>query len=192
MSLDPDDVFRLKSQRIQLEVGLIYLRRKRADTEKQLNILQGQRKKAESERGASDVNTVRKLAKLEGDLRALGIEIGEREAAIKQISNMIDETSDDSELQMIDEMRRENDNLARELAQTRGEMLDALRALADPLRRYGELVERKQRIVQKLSSASERDLKYQNYLDCALLRQNEYDDGLRFVVEELKRARVVA
>ena len=37
-----------------------------------------------------------------------------------------------------------------------------------------------------------KDLSYPNYLDCSLLRQTEFDDDLRYLVEAIKHLHVVA
>lgn len=183
MPLGPDELVELKSSKIQLEVGLIYLRRKRAEMEKQQALL---------ERGFRTRETEARLAKLRTDLAAVTQEISTREATIRQIAEGIGQAERQVQEESLEQLLLANEGMAAELAGLRGEILQALRGLAEPLRRYQEISDRKTRLIQRVGSASDKDLSYPNYLDCALVRQAEYDDALRFVLEALKRLRVVA
>jgi hypothetical protein len=79
-----------------------------------------------------------------------------------------------------------------ELDRVRTEVLDALRALAGPLELYEQLAERQRALTTRIREATGKDNSYAAYIDTALLRASDYDDQLQFVVELIKRARVVA
>ena len=183
MAMGPEELVELKSSKIQLEVGLIYLKRKRAEMEKQKALL---------ERDPRGREAAAKLGQLRVDLEAVAREIASRETTVRQIAETIDQTERQVHEESVEQMLLANDGMAAELASLRAEILQSLRGLAEPLRRYHELVDRKTRLVRRIGTTSDRDLSYPNYLDCALLRQDEYDDALRFVLEALKRLRVVS
>lgn len=183
MALGPDELVELKSNKIQLEVGLIYLRRKRAEMEKQQALL---------ERGPQSRQAATRLAQLRRDLDAVVREITSRETTVRQLSEGIDQAERQVHEEGLEQLLLANEGMVAELAGIRSEILQTLRGLAEPLRRYQELSDRKTRLVRRISTVSDRDLSYPNYLDCALIRQAEYDDALRFVLEALKRLRVVA
>lgn len=183
MALGAEELVELKSSKIQLEVGLIYLRRKRAEMEKQKALL---------ETGPRTREAIARLARLHADLEAVTREIATREATVRQLSEQIDRTERQVYEESQEQMLLANEGMSAELASLRAEILQALRALAEPLRSYQEVADRKTRLVRRIGANFGRDLSYPNYLDCALLRQDEYDDALRFVVEAIKRLRVVA
>jgi hypothetical protein len=183
MGLGPEELVELKSSKIQLEVGLIYLKRKRAEMEKQKALLVT---------GPRTTEATSRLAQLQADLTAVAREISARETTVQRISEAIDRTERQAQEESLEQMLRANEGMAAELASLRAEMLRALRALAEPLRRYQEIADRKTRLVRRIGTAASRDLSYPNYLECALLRQDESDDALRYVIETLKRLRVVA
>ncbi len=182
-ALGPEELLELKSSRIQLEVGLIYLKRKRAEMEKQRTLL---------EKAPRDQQTAARLDQLRLDLEAVVREIASREATVRQIVDAIGRTERQVQEEGAEQMLLANDGMAAELGSLRAEILQTLRGLAEPLRRYHELADRKTRLVRRIAASVDKDLSYPNYLDCALVRQDDYDDALRFVLEELRRLRVVS
>jgi hypothetical protein len=187
MVLGPEELVELKSSKIQLEVGLIYLKRKRTELEKQ----KGRLEKGPRDR-ASQETMAQVLAELDGVVR----EVASREQAIRQLADQISQGESQGPRAVgredVDEMLAANEGMASELAAIRAEILQGLRALAEPLRRHQEIADRKSRLVQRIGTSGGKDLGYPNYIECALLRQDEYDDALRYVLEALKRQRVVA
>lgn|GEM_PF-5324599 len=111
------------------------------------------------------------LAALESDIRR---------AQAEQASSRL------MQLQQADARLKEN------LETVRGEIVNGLLGLADLLRQHAQLVEKKDRVARELSQVSGKDCRYANYIDCAILRKPEYHGDLEYVVETLKRLRVVA
>jgi recombinational DNA repair ATPase RecF len=182
MAVGPEELVQLKSNKAQLEVGLIYLKRRRAELEKRRALLQREAHGGDSTR----------LDELVGQIAEVGGEIESRESAVARLAEEIAHAERQAEDDTLGQLLRINDQMAGELGEIRAEVLEALRGLAEPLRRYQELADRKTQLVKRLSNVSARDLSYPNYLDCALFRQVEQDEALRFVLDVLKRQRVVA
>jgi len=176
-------VIGLKSSRSQIELELIPLRRREAEL---------QRSRARLEQGARDVSAMALLSKTKSDLRLIGEQIALRESEIAHLAAEITELDRRRTGLDVGKLLAENDRLAAELDDVRADVLTSLRALARPLRQFQGLADRKSRLVRKAAAAAERDLSYRNYLDCALLRQSEYDDDLRYVLNELRNRRVVS
>lgn len=182
MAIGPEQLVQLKSSRAQLEVGLIYLKRRRAELEKKRTLLERESRGRDREG----------LEQLAAQIAGVAEEVAAREEAIGRLAEEIASAEQHARDNTLEQLLLLNDQMAAELGALRSEMLAALRGLADPLRRYQELADRKTQLVKRLASASPRDLSYPNYLDCALLRQDEQDEALRYVLDVLKRQRVVA
>ncbi len=90
------------------------------------------------------------------------------------------------------EWGRDEELLQADIDALRTSILATLRSLARSLRRYEDLVNRKTNLTTRASAYTHRDLSYANYVDCALVRRQEYDDDLRYVLEYLHRTRVVS
>ena len=179
--LGAEELVQLKSSKAQLEVGLIYLKRRRAELEKQ--------------RVALEKSPHPDRARLETLARTIGevaTDIASRDEAARALADEIARAERRAQDESLEQSFRLNQEMAEELAAIRAVALSALRELAEPLRRYQELADRKTQLVKRLATFSERDLSYPNYLDCALFRQAEQDDDLRFVLDVLKRQRVVS
>ena len=172
----------MKSAKIQLEVSLIYLRRKHADMQRQLERI------GRDSAARASVESVR----LSADLHAIATDIAAREAKIADLDADIAQAEAGARAESLEELMRANDDLAAELAEIREDTLARLRTLVSSLRRYQELTDRKTRLSKRVGELSGRDLSYANYLDCALLRQSEYDSDLQYVLDYLKRTRIVA
>ena len=181
--VSPEELVELKSSKAQLEIGLIYLKRKRAEMDKQKALL---------ERGPRDRDRAARLTRLSGELEAVVQEVTTREASIRGLAEEIERTERQASEEGLEHLLLANDGMAAELTMLRSEVLRALRALAEPLRRHQEVCERKAHVVRRLGTVHGRDLSYPNYLDCALLRPDDYDDAVRFALDVLKRLRVQA
>jgi hypothetical protein len=172
----------LKSSKAQLEVALICLKRRQAEME---------RRRARLADQADDPVIAARLIMLDRDLEATGDEVARGEQAIRELTDRIDLTSKRTIDEGLEELLVANAGMTDELSALRSEILDGLRQLAEPLRRYQETADRKSRLVRKLGNYG-KDLSYRNYIDCSLLRQTEYDDDLRYLVEAIKHLHVVA
>ncbi len=182
MAVEPKGLVELKSAKIQLEVGLIYLRRKHADLQKQAERLG---------RDAASRSTA-EAVRLSAEIHSVANEIASREARIGHLDAEIAQTERSGVENTIEQLTSRNDNLADELSSIREDTLARLRSLVTNLRRYDELSERKTRVVRRISEVSGRDLSYPNYLESALIRQSDCDPELLFVLEYLKRVRIVS
>jgi hypothetical protein len=176
-----EELLLLKSSRAQLEVGLIYLKRRRAELEKQRAALERDPKADRS-----------RLATLVQTIASVTTEVATREESARTLIAEIAEAERRAQDETVEQSLLLNEQMATELSAIRGVVLKALAELADPLRRYQELADRKTQLVKRLAASSERDLAYPNYLDCALFRQSEQDEALRYVLDVLKRQRVVS
>lgn len=172
----------LRASKVQLEVALICLKRRQAEME---------RRRARLANQADDPVIAARLVVLDQDLAAIGDEVAQGEQAIRDVNDRIDLSSRQVIDEGLEELLVANAGMSEELSALRSEILDGLRQLAEPLRRYQEAADRKSRLVRKLGNLG-RDLSYPNYLDCSLLRQTEYDDDVRYLVEAIKHLHVVA
>jgi predicted nucleic acid-binding Zn-ribbon protein len=172
----------LKASKVQLEVALICLRRRQAEME---------RRRARLADQTDDPVIAARLVVLDRDLEAVDEEVAQGEQAIGEVNDRIDRTSRQTIDEGLEELLVANAGMSEELSALRSEVLDGLRQLAEPLRRYHEVADRKSRLVRKLGNLG-KDLSYPNYLDCSLLRQTELDDDLRYLVEAIKHLHVVA
>lgn len=174
----------LKARRAHIDVQLMALRRRAAELTREHARLEEARRRGEV--GAMALFEVRdrsaevatEISRLEEDARDLeGLlwraEHGDAEAGIEPTIVASLETSS-------------------ELDRTRVEILDALRALAEPIAHYQHLAERQRLLTARLREATGRDNSYATYIDTALFRAGDYDAELEYVVEVLKKARIVA
>ncbi len=172
----------LKASKVQLEVALICLKRRQAEME---------RRRARLSDQADDPVVAARLVMLDRELEASCDEVAHTEQTIRDVTDRIDQASRQAIDEGLEELLVANAGMSEELSALRFEVLDGLRKLAEPLRRYQEVADRKTRLVRKLGNLG-KDLSYPNYLDCSLLRQTEYDDDLRYLVEAIKHLHVVA
>jgi DNA repair exonuclease SbcCD ATPase subunit len=152
----------LKSQRAQIEIQLLGMRLRLND----LDEARARELRAEIERA------VAQLAELEQ--RVERIESG-------------DLGGDDE-----DELATATLQTSAELDQVRTQILDGLRALAEPLRVHAELAERQRRLAGKTRELTGKDNSYQAYIDTALLRTSDIDETLELVLETIRKTRPVA
>lgn len=183
MASQTENLLVLKSTKAQLEVGLIYLKRRFNELERQISTIESQGK-----RGVHPDA----FAQLQRTAQEHAIQIERRKREIEEIDAKIQVAQGSSPVGAARVVANEHDEVTAEIARIRDQVLSSLRDLAEPLRRYEQLVERKNLLARELGAKTGRDLAYSNYIEGALLRQSEYVGEVRYVVEALKRARVVA
>lgn len=183
MASQMENLLVLKSTKAQLEVGLIYLKRRHTELQRQIADIESQGK-----RGVHPDA----FAQLQRTLQEHLIQIERRKLEIEEIDSKIQTMQNPLVAHGTRVVSAEHDQVTAEIAQIREQVLASLRSLAEPLHRYEQLVERKNQLVRELGAKTGRDLAYTNYIEGALLRQSEYTGDVRYVVEALKRTRVVA
>jgi chromosome segregation ATPase len=184
MATQTENLLHLKSSKAQLEVGLIYLKRRHSELERQLALVE-----AQARRGNVPADA---LAQLRRTVQDHLTQIERRQSEIDEIDGRIQSAQSYSSRNGGSRLSAEHDAVTAEIAQIRQEVLITLRALAGPLRRYEQLAERKGQLARELFAVTGRDQSYTNYIEGALLRQSEFEGELRYVVELLKKARIVA
>jgi chromosome segregation ATPase len=167
----------------QLEVGQIYLRRRHAELVKELARVEGQERRGTIHPDA--------LAQLQRTVQEHAVQIERRSLEIQDIEERIRALQSQSERGATN-LVAEHDRVTADISEVRSQILAALSELAGPLRRYEELAERKNRLVDEISARTGRNQAYVNYIESALFRQSEFVEDVRYVVEALKRQRVVA
>ena len=180
----PEILVEMKSTRAQLEVGLIYLKRRHEELERQLARVEAQRRQGSIHQDAFN--------QLQAKVQDYAVQIERRKIEIHELSERIERAEKRAGGRVTDTLSRSNEEIVEEIARIRDEVLVKLRALAEPLRRYEELAERKTLVAQQMVAQSGRDERYTHYIEGALLRQAEYVDDVKYAVEAIKRQRVVA
>ena len=182
--MEPDSVLLQRSKKAQLEVALLYLKRKHGELQRQLTAAERQ-----SRSGTATAELVARLRSSVGDHAAQverhALQIQELEDQIQAAQFQVVRTGAES-------LSAENEAVTAELGEVRRLILDGLRQLAEPLRRYEALAEQKSRVTGELSTKTGRSQAYIDYIEGALFRQSEYIDEVRYVVDSLRRHRVVA
>ncbi|HVC35401.1 MAG TPA: hypothetical protein VNL16_17960 [Chloroflexota bacterium] len=184
MTTDPENLVALKSTKAQLEVGLIYLKRRHSELERQLSLVQSQRSQPRIHPDA--------LVQLQRTVQDHAIQMERRKREIQELDERIRSLQEQSERSGIQYMSAEHDAVTAQIGEVREQILGTLRQLAGPLRRYEQLVEQKNHLVRDIAERTGRDQAYTNYIESALLRQSEYVEDVKYVVEALRRQRVVA
>jgi hypothetical protein len=174
----------LKARRARIDVQVLALRRRATELEREYARVEEARRRGEA--GAMALFEVRdrsvevagEVARLEEDALEIDrllwrIERGDAVAGIEPT--------------IIASLQTSND-----LDRVRAEVLDALRELAEPLVRYQHLAERQRLLTGRIRDATGKDNSYATYIDTALFRAGDYDADLEYVVELLRKARVVA
>ena len=182
--MSSDDLVALKSAKAQLEVGLIYLKRRHAELERQLVLVQSQ-----GGRGRIHPDA---LLQLQRTVHDHAIQIERKALEIAEIDSKIEAAQLQSTRSGLGYLQAEHGEVTTEIADVRATILAALRELAEPLRHYEELVAKKNSLTHEIFTRTGRDQSYANYIEGALLRQSEYVGDLRYAVETLRRQRVVA
>jgi len=183
MSVQSESVVALRSAKAQLEVALIYLRRRHAELKRQLAALETKRP---TQRTPADA-----LAELQRTIEDHAAQIEQRSSELQAIELQIEAALRRPANTGAEQLTAESEALTAELVEIREQVLGALRELAPPLRRFEELSERKTHLAGDIAAKTGRNLAYQNYIDSALFRQTEFVDDLRYVVELIRQQRVV-
>lgn len=184
MPADTANLVALKSTKAQLEVGLIYLKRRHAELERQLAMVQNQR-------GQSRIHPDA-LLQLQRTVQDHAIQIERRSRDVQELEERILAAQRQTERTGIEYLSAEHAAVTAQIGETRQQILNALQQLAEPLHRYEQLVEQKNRLARTIAERTGRDQAYTNYIESALLRQGEYVDEVKYTVEMLRRQRVVA
>ena len=174
----------MRSKKAQLEVGLLYLKRRHVELQRQLVAAEKQ-----ARRGQAESELVDKLRASVGD-HASQIEV--HTAEIMALDGQIQSAQSQIERNGADGLAAENEAVTAEIGEVRAEILEALRLLAAPLRKYEALADKKSLLSGELAAKTGRSQAYADYIGGALFRQSEYVDDIRYVVETLRRLRVVA
>ena len=184
MTIQSDNLLSLRSTKAQLEVGLIYLRRRSAVLQHQLTLAESQEK-----RGTIHADA---LSQLQNTVQEHSVQIERRSLEIQEIEARIRALQHQTERGGAAGLLSENDQVTSEIADLRRQILAALRGISGPLRRYEQLAGQKNRLADEIAARTGRNQAYANYIESALFRQKEYVDDVQYVVEALKRQRVVA
>lgn len=184
MAARSETIVELKSTKAQLEVGMIYLTLRHTELHRQLE-------RVVSQRGPGGLHQDA-LHQLQTKVQDYAIQIERRKIEIQELSRQIERAEQDTIENGVQQLARNNTEIVEEIANIRDEVLTLLRALAEPLRRYEELAERKTSIAHQHAALSGRDQAYTHYIEGALLRQAEYVGDVKFAIEAIKRQRVVA
>ena len=181
--MQSDSLLLLRSTKAQLEVGLIYLKRRLGELQRQLAAAENQ--------SLSDPSQAESRERLRASISDHTIQIDHRSAEIKELEDRIQAAQLQIERNGADNLTAENYAVTSEIGEIREQILTALRDLAEPLRRYELLAEKKNQLTNQLATRTGRSLAYTSYVEGALFRQAEYVDDVRFTVEALRRQRVV-
>jgi hypothetical protein len=182
--MQPESVLLLRSMKAQLEVGLIYLKRRQGELQRQLVSAE-----AQSRRGNSQTESI---SQLQASISEHAVQIEHRNAEIKELDDRIQLAQVQVERNGADSLTAANDAVSAEIGEVRAQILAALKDLAEPLQRFEMLAQKKTQLTSELASRTGRNQAYINYIEGALFRQTEYVDDVRYTVETLRRQRVVA
>src|SRR5439155_15027431 len=131
-------------------------------------------------------------ARLQLSIDDHAIQIEHRNVEIKELENRILAAQMQVERSGAENLSAENNAITAAIGEVREQILAALQDLAEPLRRYEQLAEKKNQLTGELAARTGRSQAYINYIEGALFRQAEYVDDVRYTVETLRRQRVVA
>ncbi len=184
MAIQSENVLALRSTKAQLEVGLIYLKRRHAELARQLASVQ-----SGDRRGTMHPDA---LAQLQRTVQDHAVQIERRTREIRELEERIQALQRQAERLGAPSLTADHEAVTAQIAEVREEILAALRRLAEPLRRYEALAERKNQLAAEIATRTGRNQAYQNYIDGSLFRQSEYVDDVRYTVETLRKQRVVA
>jgi chromosome segregation ATPase len=173
----------LVSAKAQLEASLRDLRRELEQTRRQVALLTA------NSTGPED--RVRTSTLLEKAQRT-AIEVERRRLQIESLNQQLLRAGAVEASRDLADLSRGDEAIQAEIDALRQSVLATLRSLAEPLRRYQSVVDRKTAVASRLAAMTHRDRSYANYMDCSLIRRQEYDEDLRFVLESLQKTRVVS
>jgi chromosome segregation ATPase len=184
MTLQTDNILSLRSMKAQLEVGLIYLKRRHSELQRELAVAESQEKRGGIHPAA--------LSQLRSSVQDHAIQIERRNLEIKELEDRIQAIQARVERSGPQGLATEHDDVTGQISDVRKQILAALRDLAEPLRRYEALAARKSQLATEISARTGRNQAYVNYIEGALFRQSEFVDDVKYAVEAIRRQRVVA
>ena len=79
-----------------------------------------------------------------------------------------------------------------DLDRLRDEILTSLRNLAEPIKMHQDLADRHRRLSGRIRETTQKDNSYAAYIGTALFRVSDYDERLEYVLDFLRKTRVVA
>jgi chromosome segregation ATPase len=132
------------------------------------------------------------LSQLGQQVQEASREVERRRASLAALDIEMRHTRRDRDANRVRELQEADEALRAQLEALRAELVEGLTAMADLFRMHAQLVEKKDQVARELSQATGKDCRYTNYIDCAVLRRPEYEGDVEFVVEAIKRLRVVA
>ena len=184
MMVVDSSLIELKARRAQIDVHLLTLRRRATELEREYARVEESRRRGEA--GAMALFEVRDRA------AEVAAEIERLEEDAQEIDRLLwraerGDATAGIEPTIIASLQTSND-----IDRVRDEIMQALRELAEPLARYQHLAERQKLLTSRIREATGKDNSYATYIDTALFRAGDYDADLEYVVELLKRARVVS
>jgi chromosome segregation ATPase len=174
----------LKARRAQIDVQLLALRRRATELEREYARVEEARRRGEA--GAMALFEVRDRS------TEMAVEIARLEEDAQEIDQLLWRAERGDAAAGIEPTIVASLQTSNELDRVRDEILEALRELAEPLARYQHLAERQKLLTGRIRDATGKDNSYATYIDTALFRAGDYDADLEYVVELLKRARVVS
>lgn len=181
--LEPS-LIELKSRRAQLEIQLLGLRRRQADLTR------------ERARQAHAIRSDQPVALADSDvearLRDVSSQIDKVGATVRELDQRISDFEGGGENGGSHHFEGASREASGALEQVRTHVLETLRSLAEPLREHERLAERQRVLRRRLREVTGQDNRYATYLDTALLRASDQDEDLCFVLDFLRRVRVVA
>ena len=174
----------LKARRAQIDVQVLALRRRATELEREYARVEEARRRGEA--GAMALFEVRdRSAEVAAEIERLEEDALEIDRLLWRAER--GDTSATIEPTIIASLQTSAD-----LDRVRAEILEALRGLVEPLARYQHLADRQRLLTGRIREETGKDNSYATYIDTALFRSGDYDADLEYVVELLKKTRVVS
>ncbi len=174
----------LKSRRAQVEIHLIGLRRRLAEMEREFTRQDGLVR-------LGDV-PVSVLYELRDRIAESDTEIERAESALFEMDLHIKRAQEGDAEGSVHHLVVEGHQTIAELDRLRDEILSTLRGLAAPIKQHQNLAERHRRLSGRIRETTQKDNSYAAYIGTALFRVTDYDENLKFVLDFLRKTRVVA
>ena len=184
MMVAGSSLLELKARRAQLDVQVLALRRRATELEREYARVEEARRRGEA--GAMALFEVRDRS------AEVGAEIERLEEDALEIDRLLWRAERGDTAATIEPTIIASLQTSADLDRVRDEILEALRALAEPLSLYQHLAERQRLLTARIKDETGKDNSYATYIDTALFRAGDYDADLEYVVELLKKARVVS
>ena len=174
----------LKSQRAQFEIQQLGLRRRLVELEREEARLEEARRRGEGDSWA--------LHELRDRRHELVAELERLGRLVVVLDDRIGRVERGEASGTFDHLVVTSLEASDEINRLRSQILETLRSLAAPLEQYERLAERQRSLTARIRQATGKDNSYAAYIGTALVRTSDYDERLQYVVELIKRLRVVA